>query len=150
MHRPVLASAAVAKDERVERLGAVPLFTGCSEKQLQFIATRVEDLDFAAGTVLTEQGQSGGEFFIVLSGEAEVRRDGAVADTIRPGDFFGEIALLDNGPRTATIVAKTPMRCLVLSPRQFQDVLHQDAEIAVTLLHAVTRRLRAAARLTAD
>jgi len=140
----------VARDERVERLRAIPLFSGCSEKQLQFIATRVEDVDFPAGKVLTEQGRSGGEFFIILSGEAEVRRDGATVDAMSAGDHFGEIALLDNGPRTATVVAKTPMRCLVLSPRQFQDVLHQDAEIAVTLLHSVTRRLRNASRLSAD
>jgi CRP-like cAMP-binding protein len=140
----------VAKDERVERLRKVPLFSGCTDEQLQFIATRVEDLDFPAGTILTEEGQSGGEFFIVLSGEAEVTHDGAVVNTMKEGDHFGEIALLDNGPRTATVIARTPMRCLVLSPRQFQDVLHQDAEIAVTLLHSVTRRLRSAAHLPAD
>ncbi|HEX9436429.1 MAG TPA: cyclic nucleotide-binding domain-containing protein [Candidatus Limnocylindria bacterium] len=140
----------MAKDERIERLRQVPLFSGCSDKQLQFIATRVEDIELPAGKVLTEQGRSGGEFFIVLAGEAEVRQDGAVVNTMRPGDHFGEIALLDDGPRTATVTAKTPMRVLVLSPRQFQDVLHQDAEIAVTLLHAVTRRLRAGAHLTSD
>lgn len=135
----------MTKDERVERLRSVPLFSGCTEKQLAFIASRVEDMDFPAGKVMTEQGKSGGEFFIVLSGEAEVQRDGRVVDTIVPFDHFGEIALLDNGPRTATVVAKTPLRCLVLSPRQFQDVLHQDAEIAVHLLHDVTKRLRAVA-----
>jgi CRP/FNR family cyclic AMP-dependent transcriptional regulator len=141
----------MAKDERVERLRKVNLFMACTEKQLQFIATRVEELDFKAGKVLCEQGRSGGEFFIVLAGEAEVQRDGKVVDTIREGDHFGEIALLDNGPRTATVTAKTPMRCLVLSPRQFQDVLHQNAEIAVHMLHDVTRRLRAATtRLPAD
>ena len=134
----------MARDERVERLRKVNLFSGCTEKQLEFIATRVEDLDFKAGKVLCEQGRSGGEFFIVLSGEAEVQRDGKVVDTIGEGDHFGEIALLDNGPRTATVTAKTPMRCLVLAPRQFQDVLHQNAEIAVHMLHDVTRRLRAA------
>lgn len=135
----------MAKDERVERLRAIPLFTGCNEKQLRFIATRVEEMDFKAGKVLCEQGKSGGEFFIVLSGEAEVQRDGKVINTMRPFDHFGEIALLDNGPRTATVVAKTALRCLVLSPRQFQDVLHQDVEIAVHMLHDVTRRLRGAA-----
>jgi CRP-like cAMP-binding protein len=140
----------VAKDERVERLRAIPLFSGCNEKQLQFIATRVEDLDFKAGKVLCEQGKSGGDFFIVLSGEAEVLRDGKVVDRITPFDHFGEIALLDNGPRTATVTAKTALRCLVLSPRQFQDVLHQDAEIAVHMLRDVTRRLRASSRLPAD
>ncbi len=140
----------MARDERVERLRSVPLFSGCNEKQLRFIATRVEDLDFPAGKVLTEQGRSGGEFFIVLSGEAEVREDGKLVNTMTAFDHFGEIALLDNGPRTATVTATTAMRCLVLSPRQFQDVLHQDAEIAVTLLHSVTKRLRASSRLPAD
>ncbi len=141
----------MAKDARVDRLRKIPLFVACSEKQLQFIATRVEELDFKAGKVLCEQGKSGGEFFIVLDGEAEVRRDGKVVDTIKDGDHFGEIALLDDGPRTATVVAKTPLRCLVLSPRQFQDVLHQDAEIAVHILRDVTRRLRAATKqLPAD
>jgi len=141
----------VAKDERVERLRAIPLFMACSEKQLQFIATRVEELDFKAGKVLCQQGKSGGEFFIVLSGEAEVERDGKVVDTIRTGDHFGEISLIDDGPRTATVTARTPLRCLVLSPRQFQDVLHQDAEIAVHILRDVTKRLRASTRsLPAD
>jgi CRP-like cAMP-binding protein len=140
----------VANDPRVERLRKVPLFAGCSEKQLAFIATRVEDIDLPAGKVLTQQGKSGGEFFIVLSGEAEVEHDGELVNTMKEGDHFGEIALLDNGPRTATVTAKTPMRVLLLSPRQFQDVLHQDAEIAVTLLHSVTRRLRNAAHLPAD
>jgi CRP-like cAMP-binding protein len=140
----------VANDPRVDRLRKVPLFAGCTEKQLAFIATRVEDIDLPAGKVLTEQGKSGGEFFIVLSGEAEVKHDGKLVNTMKEGDHFGEIALLDNGPRTATVTATTPVRVLVLSPRQFQDVLHQDAEIAVTLLHSVTRRLRNAAHLPAD
>jgi len=140
----------MTKDARVERLRSVPLFSTCSEKQLEFIATRVEDLEFPEGKVLTEQGRSGGEFFIVLSGEAEVKKDGAVIARIGPGDFFGEIALLDNGPRTATVIARTALRCFVLSPRQFQDVLHQNADIAVTLLHAVTKRLRNTTPLTAD
>jgi CRP-like cAMP-binding protein len=136
----------MAKDERVERLRAIPLFMACNEKQLQFIATRVEDLEFKAGKVLCQQGKSGGEFFIVLSGEAQVERDGKVVDTIKTGDHFGEIALIDDGPRTATVTAMTPLRCLVLSPRQFQDVLHQDAEIAVHILRDVTKRLRASTR----
>ena len=140
----------MTKDARVERLRSVPLFSTCSEKQLEFIATRVEDLEFPEGKVLTEQGRSGGEFFIVLSGEAEVKKDGAVIARIGPGDFFGEIALLDTGPRTATVIARTALRCFVLSPRQFQDVLHQNADIAVTLLHAVTKRLRNTTPLTAD
>lgn len=140
----------MGKDPRIDRLRAVPLFSGCTDKHLEFINTRVDEVDVAAGRDLTVEGKSGGEFFIVISGEADVKRGGAVVDTIKPGDFFGEIALLDNGPRTATVTARTPMHLLVLSPGQFQDVLHAEPEIAVTLIHAVTRRLRAATRPSAD
>lgn len=136
--------------EAVRRLRDIPLFSACTDKQLEFIATRVEELDFPAGKVLCQQGKSGGEFFIVLSGEAEVQRGGKPVDVIKDGDHFGEIALLDNGPRTATVVAKTALHCLVLSPRQFQDVLHQNAEIAVHMLRDVTKRLRASATLPTD
>jgi CRP-like cAMP-binding protein len=140
----------VAKDERIARLRAVPLFSGCSDKQLAFIATRVEELDFPAGKVLCEEGKSGGDFFIVLSGTADVRRRGNTMTRMGPGDFFGEIALLDQGPRSATVVTTSPMRALVLGPSQFQDVLYQDAEIARHLLYAVTKRLRASGAAPAD
>lgn len=135
----------MAKDPRVDRLRAVPLFEGCDEKQLAFIATRVDEVDVPAGKTLTERGRSGGEFFVILSGTAEVKRGSGPVATLGPGDYFGEIALLDNGPRTATVVAASPMRCLVLSPGQFQDVLYQDPVIAVQLLRTVVRRLRARA-----
>ncbi len=138
------------KDERVERLRAVPLFVGCTEQQLRFIATRVEDVDLPAGKILCAEGALGGDFFIVLSGEADVRRGGATVNTMRVGDFFGEISLIDQGPRSATVIAKTPMRCLVLSASQFQDVLHQNGDIARQLLYAVTKRLRATATASRD
>jgi CRP-like cAMP-binding protein len=140
----------VAKDPRVDRLRKVPLFDGCNEKQLEFIATRVDEVDVPAGKTLTQEGRSGGEFFVILSGDADVNRGGRPVTTLHSGDHFGEIALLDNGARTATVVAKTPLRCLVLSPRQFQDVLYQDPSIAVMMLHAVVRRLRATTQLPAD
>lgn len=140
----------MAPDPRVEQLRKVPLFQGCTERQLAFIATRVDEVDVPAGQQLTAEGRSGGEFFVILSGAAEVkRRDRAVA-TLGPGEYFGEIALLDNGPRTATVVATSPMRCLVLSPAQFQDVLYQDPAVAVQMLHSVVRRLRANAELPRD
>jgi CRP/FNR family cyclic AMP-dependent transcriptional regulator len=140
----------VAKDPRIDRLRRVPLFDACNEKQLAFIATRVDEVDVPAGKTLTQQGKSGGEFFIILSGEAEVKRGASTVATLGAGDYFGEIALLDNGPRTATVTAKAPMRLLVLSPGQFQDVLYQDPAIAVTMLHSVVKRLRAASQLEAD
>lgn len=140
----------MAKDQRVELLRKVPLFESCTDKQLEFIVTRVEDVDLAAGRTLCQEGESGGDFFIVLSGEADVRRGGKHIRKMGPGDFFGEIALIDQGPRSATVVATTPMRCLVLGPSQFQDVLHQNGDIARQLLYAVTKRLRATSPLPTD
>ncbi len=129
-------------DPRVDRLRSVPLFGSCSDKELSFIASRADEVDIPAGKVLTEKGKSGGDFFIILEGKAEVDTVPAKR-SLGPGDFFGEIALIDNGPRTATVKATTPMRCLVLGHSQFRDVLHQNGEIAVKILRAVTERLRA-------
>jgi CRP/FNR family cyclic AMP-dependent transcriptional regulator len=136
-------------DARVTRLRSVPLFGGCSDKELAFIASRADEVDLPAGKILTEKGRSGGDFFIILEGKAEVEADQGKR-TLGPGDFFGEIALIDNGPRTATVKAATPMRCLVLGHAQFRDVLHQNGEIAVKILRAVTQRLRAATPLQTD
>ncbi|MDQ2914160.1 MAG: cyclic nucleotide-binding domain-containing protein [Chloroflexota bacterium] len=133
-------------DPRVERLRSVPLFGGCTEKELAFIASRVDEVDIAAGKTLCKKGETGGDFFVILEGKAEVDAPEGKR-TLGPGDFFGEIALLDNGPRTATVKAATPMRCLVLGHEQFRDVLHQNADIAVKVLRAVTQRLRAATPL---
>jgi CRP-like cAMP-binding protein len=133
-------------DPRVDRLRSVPLFSSCTDKELTFIASRVDEVDVPAGTTLCKKGESGGDFFIILEGKAEV--DAAQGrSTLGPGDFFGEIALLDNGPRTATVRSATPMRMLVLGHAQFRDVLHQNGEIAVKILRAVTQRLRAATPL---
>ena len=137
-------------DERLERLRRVPLCAACTDKQLRFISTRVEELDFPAGKELCVEGQRGADFFIIVDGAAECLTRGEVIRHLGPGDFFGEIALLDQGPRTATIRTTTPSRCLVLGPAQFSDLLHQNAEIAVTILHAVVKRLRSAAAAPDD
>lgn len=133
-------------DGRVDRLRSVPLFSGCSEKELEFIASRADEVDIPAGRLLCETGKSGGDFFIILDGRADVDAPQRKR-TLGPGDFFGEIALIDNGPRTATVRAATAMRCLVLGHAQFRDVLHQNAEIALKVLRAVTERLRSATPL---
>jgi CRP/FNR family cyclic AMP-dependent transcriptional regulator len=129
-------------DQRIEELRKVPLFSKLTDKQLQFIATQVEVLDFEKGKVLCREGESGGDFFIVLAGEAEVRRAGKVLNRVGTGEFFGEIALVDKGPRTATVTVTAPMRCLVLGPGQFASVLRQDANIAVSVLYGLGSRLR--------
>jgi CRP/FNR family transcriptional regulator, cyclic AMP receptor protein len=137
-------------DARAARLKAVPLFAHCTAKQIQFMVTQVEDMDFAAGRVLCVEGKSGGDFFVLLSGAADVTRKGRRIAKMAPGDFFGEIALVDGGPRTATVTTTVPSRCLVLGPRQFQNVLHQDTDIAHSVMKALTLRVREAGAAKAD
>ena len=137
-------------DPRVEQLRRVPLFSFCDGGHLSYIATQVDELDFPAGKVLCQQGAPGGDFFILLSGSAEVARDGRHVRDLRPGDFFGEIALLERVPRTATVTTTSASRCLVLGQQQFQNVLAQRAEIALAVLHAMADRLRALHQPPAD
>ena len=137
-------------DPRVAQLKGVPLFAHCTNGQIAFIATQVEDMDFPAGRVLCREGKSGSDFFVLLSGSADVSRKGKRITRMSPGDFFGEIALVDGGPRTATVTTSTPSRCLVLGPRQFQNVLHQNTDIAHSVMKALTRRVREAGAARAD
>jgi CRP/FNR family cyclic AMP-dependent transcriptional regulator len=137
-------------DARAARLKAVPLFAHCTAKQIQFMVTQVEDMDFPAGRVLCTEGKSGSDFFVLLSGAADVTRKGRKIAKMAPGDFFGEIALVDGGPRTATVTTSEPSRCLVLGPRQFQNVLHQDTDIAHSVMKALTLRVREAGAAKAD
>ena len=137
-------------DPRIARLKAVPLFSHCTDKQIEFIATQVEDMEFPTAKVLCIEGQSGSDFFVLLAGGAEVVRGSRHVATMVPGDFFGEIALIDGGMRTATVTTTAPSRCLVLGPRQFQNVLHQNTEIAHSIMKALTHRVREAGAAKAD
>lgn len=137
-------------DARAARLKAVPLFAHCNGRQIDFIATQVEEMDFPAGRVLCTEGTHGGDFFILESGAADVTRDGTKIATMKPGDFFGEIALVDGGKRTATVTTSSPSRCFVLGPRQFQNVLHQDVEIIHAVMKALAMRVRDAGGAKAD
>jgi len=135
------------KDSKVAAIANVPLFSRCSKGELRRIAKLADEVDLRPGKVLTREGTRGREFFVLLEGTADVRSDSRLLPSLGPGDFFGEIALVDNGPRTATVRSATPMRMLVLGHAQFRDVLHQNGEIAVKILRAVTQRLRAATPL---
>lgn len=129
--------------EREQVLRKIPLFERCSSHELRFIAARAEPRDYPAGATLCRQGETGGDFFVIADGRAEARRDGAVLRTLGPGDFFGEIALIDKGPRSATVTSTSELRCFQIPSQQFRDVLAQNASIAVRVLDAVTERLRA-------
>src|SRR4051794_21781455 len=98
----------VSRDTKVEALRRSPLFEGLAKKDLAELARHTEDVDVPAGQVLCKEGQSGSEFFVILEGEAQITKNGAPIRTLGPGEFFGEIALLESGPRTATVTATTP------------------------------------------
>ena len=137
-------------DARAARLKVVPLFAHCDNRQIDFIATQVEEMDFPVGRVLCTEGTHGGDFFILESGAADVTRGGKKIATMQSGDFFGEIAVIDGGPRTATVTTSEPTHCLVLGPRQFQNVVHQNVDIAHSVMKALTLRLREAGAAKSD
>ena len=124
-----------------ERLAAVPLFEGLSKKQLRRISSLMTRIDRPAGQVLTREGEQGSEFFIVLEGEVEVRQGDRVIATRRPGDYVGEIALVDRRPRTATVVATTPVSVEVLSRREFVSLLAEAPELSEQIMATMARRL---------
>jgi len=122
-------------------LATVPLFSGCSKKELRTIATLADEIDLRQGKVLTRQGAPGREFFVLLEGTVEVVRDGERIDTLGEGDFFGELALISNIPRTATVTATAPIRALVVFGRDFRRLLEEDAGIARKVLEAMAERM---------
>lgn len=128
-------------DAKVLGLKQSPLFEGLSRKQLAHLARLSDDLEVPAGAVLCKEGSRGREFFVIIDGEAEVTRGGRRMATVGPGDFFGEIALLERVNRTATVTAVTPLRFFVISDVAFKSVLHTDPTIEHKLLRALARRV---------
>jgi CRP-like cAMP-binding protein len=135
--------ARVKQDTKVVLLKQSPLFEGLSRKQLARLAQLSDDLDVPAGSVLCTEGSRGREFFVIIDGEAEVTKGGRHVATVGPGDFFGEIALLERVDRTATVTAATPLRFFVISDIAFKSVLNTDPTIEPKLLRALARRVLA-------
>jgi CRP-like cAMP-binding protein len=127
-------------DPKIQALEQAPLFAGLSRKEIEELARAGEELDVAAGKALTSEGQLGHEFFVLLEGEAEVRAGGERIATLGPGDFFGEIALLEEIPRTATVTATTPLRFFVLTRHGFRTVVKRYAGVEAKVRDAVARR----------
>jgi CRP-like cAMP-binding protein len=130
-------------DPKVKALKEVPLFAHASQKELEFLASRMDETPAPAGTELTRQGSSGNTFYVLLDGEADVTIDGKHRRTLKPGDFFGEISMLDRGPATATVVAKTPVRLMVMSHAQFRDAVKANDDLLLHVMSAMGERLRA-------
>ena len=135
--------AAVPQDAKIKALGQVPLFEGCSARELGFIASRTDEVPVGAGRVLTKQGRPGNSFYVILDGEADVEVDGAKRGTLKKGDFFGEISMLDRGNATATVTTTKPSRLMVMSHAQFRDAVKASEGILVKVLAVMGRRLRA-------
>ncbi len=129
-----------------DRLADVPLFSGCSKRDLETIARIVKELDHPAGSVVAKEGEPGIGLFLILEGTADVSVGGRKKATLGPGDFFGEIALLDGGPRTATVTATSDLRLYGLTEWVFRGVLKEHPAIAVKLLQAMAARLRDATK----
>ena len=132
--------------EVVERLSQVPLFAGCSNRELQTIARTVRDIDHTPGAVIAREGEPGVGLFIIADGKAEVTIGGKKKATLGPGDFFGEIALLDGGPRTATVTAVSVVRLLGLTEWVFRSLMMDHPSIALKTLEAMAGRLRDATK----
>jgi CRP/FNR family transcriptional regulator, cyclic AMP receptor protein len=125
-----------------DTLRNVPLFAGLNKKELQQIASSMRERRFKAGDTLTQEGAGGVGFFIVEDGKAEVTVGGEARGSIGPGDYFGEIALINESPRTATLTASTDMVCYGMTPWDFKPLVEGNSTIAWKLLTAMAEKLR--------
>ncbi len=131
-----------SKSFKLDQLSQVPLFAGCTNKELQAIAKAGDEITMTAGTVIVDQGQLGREAFVVLDGEVTVRRSGRKITTMGAGAVVGELSLLDHGPRTATVVCDTDCVLFVIDQRHFRGVLENNPSFAVKLLATLAGRIR--------
>ena len=129
------------KDAKVELLQRVPLFERCSKRELQEIAGLADELDVPSGRTLTTEGRTGYEFVVIVEGSASVKRKGRTINTLRSGDFLGEIALVTGTPRTATVATTSQSRVLVLTARDFRRLLRDTPAIQLKVLEALAARL---------
>jgi CRP-like cAMP-binding protein len=134
----------VSQDDRIERLEEVNLLAGCSRRQLKAIAKISEVIEVPEGTVLARQGHAGDEFFLILDGHARVEVSPRKRSRLGPGQYFGEMSLLDGGPRSATVVAETPLRLLVIKRRDFSTLLREATDLTQNVLATLSRRVRVA------
>lgn len=131
------------RDAKVELLKKVPLFGRCSAKDLRRIAAIADEVQLAEGTKLTRQGERGREFFVILEGTVEVRQNGRKLATEGAGEFIGEIALVTDLPRTATVTATSPVDALVITARDFRSLLRDSPDIQGKVATVVAERLAA-------
>ena len=129
-------------DDKVAMLMSVPLFVGLDDDELEAVGRLCDEVEVAAGTELMHEEGFGNEFFLILEGQIRIHRAGATIRTMGPGDFLGEIALIDHGRRSASGTCETDCRLLVLNHREFHSLLDQQPDIRVHVLEALARRVR--------
>lgn len=133
-----------SKDQKLELIRGVPLFGGCRGRDLEQIGRLADTVEVPAGEILLREGRTAHEFYIIVEGTVRVERGGATVARLGPGEFAGEIALIDGGPRNATVIAETPATLLVLGHREFHALMQQYPSIQLTVLQALAQRVRAA------
>ncbi len=129
-------------DRKLEHLNNVRLFSSLNKKELGLIGRASDVITVQAGTEIVKEGTTGHEFFLISDGQAVVRRNGRKIATLGPGSYFGEMAILDRGPRSATVVADTDLELIVLGQREFLGVLDAVPTVAYKMLVSMAGRLR--------
>jgi CRP-like cAMP-binding protein len=127
-----------------ETLGKVPLFSGVKSRDLKKLEKRMQERSFNEGAEITTEGESGLGFFVIEHGNATVSVAGKIVRTLGPGEFFGEVALIDSGPRSATVIATTDLRCRGMSAWEFKPFVEEHPDVAWALLETLVGRLREA------
>ena len=131
-------------DRRIQLLAGCPLFRGIDQEGLDVLAAKATQVDFPAGHIIARQGEIGTGFFVVIDGRVRVVRDGQVIATLGPGEFFGELSVLDRQPRNAMVAAEVPTTCLALASWDFEAVLLEEPRLTLAILRGVAERLRQA------
>jgi len=139
-----------AKRELTELLADVKLFSRCTTRQRRAIARHAQIAELPAGVDLVKEGEPGDALFIILEGDALVHREGEELNRVGPGAYFGELAILDGEPRSATVVATTDVKVAVIGIRMFRTLLREFSDLAEQLLIAMAGELREARRVTAS
>lgn len=129
-------------DPKVDLIASVSIFSGMGRRELEQVAQLMDEVDVPAGKVLMRQGETGKEMFVVVQGRVSVERDGKVVAESGPGSAMGEIALLSEGPRTATVTTLEPSRLLVAGHREFHSLMDQHPSVRLCVLNGLANKLR--------
>jgi CRP-like cAMP-binding protein len=128
-------------NQKTELIRKVPLFSRLSRTEIKEIVKLADEIDLREGKEMTREGSPGREFFVLLEGTADVKKNSRRVNTLGPGDFFGEIALVSRAPRTATVVATSPIRALVITDRSFRRLLDDSPQVKTKVMEAMAMRL---------